>query len=226
MKKIIPLIIIITIIAGCASFRSGIQGSFTESAEKNYGAEKVSILFIFDHFQQTIGWDAIPKLEKKYQILQDFDDLFIDALNEITNVGRYNTFTDFSADVSDPKRRAEKDSLITVHDYIIRVKIMRENSFARYFLGAMASSVTATLLPIPYKKTYSISVGVYNSRDILLKTYTRKASLTKWVQAGMIFIYPFYTEKKKAEEIYIGFMRDVFKQIEAEKILVKPAGAK
>ena len=221
MKKTLLILLIVFLISGCASFRSGIQGKYKGENEKNLGAEKVSVLFIFDHYHQAKGFDAIPKLEKKYQILDDFDDLFIDALAELSNVKKYNTFTEFSSDVADPKRRAEKDSLITVHDYILRMKFMRENSFARYFLGTLFSSVSMTALPIPFRKNYLFTVDVYDSDDILVKTYTRKASLTTWVQAGLIFIYPFHTEKRKAEEIYIQFLHDVFRQIESEKVLVK-----
>lgn len=221
MKKALIILLAVFLISGCASFRSGIQGKYEEKSQKNLGAEKVSVLFVFDHYHQAKGYDAIPKLENKHQILSDFDDLFIDALNELSNVRKYNTYTEYSSDVADSKRRAEKDSLITVHDYIVRIKIMRENSFAQYFLGSLFSSVSATALPIPYKKNYSITVSVYNSKDILIKTYTRKATLTKWVQAGLIFIYPFHTEKRKAEEIYILFLHDVFRQIETEKVLVK-----
>ncbi len=221
MKKLIVILAgLVFIFTGCASFRSGIQGKYEGTAEKNFGAGKVAVLFIFDHYKQAKGYDAIPKMEKKFQIIDEFDDLFIDALNELSNVGKYNTYTEFSSDVADPKRRAEKDSLLTVHDYIFRIKFKKENSFAQYFLGALFSSASATLLPIPYKKNYSINVSIYNSQDVLIKTYTREASITKWVQSALIFIYPFYTEKKKTEEIYIAFMHDIFRQVEAEKVLV------
>lgn len=218
MKKLIPLLLVILILSGCASFRSGIQGRYEAAGEKNFGAGKVSVLFIFDHYRQSIGYDAIPKLENNYQIVDNFDDFFIDALNELSNVGRYNTYTEYSSDVANAKRRAEKDSLLTVHDYIIRVKFNREKSFVKHFLGILTSSVSATVLPVPYKSSFSMTVSVYDSKDALIKTYSRKASLTKWVQSLLIFVYPFHTEKRTKEEIYIGFLHDVFRQIESEKI--------
>ena len=150
MKKLVFVFaLIIMIFTGCASFRSGIQGKYEGTTEKNYGADKVSLLFIFDHYKQIKGWDAIPKLESKRQIISDFDDLFIDAMSELSNVGKYNTFTEYSSDMSDPERRALKDSMLTVHDYIIRIKFMRVNSFAQYFLGSLFSSVSATIVPMP-----------------------------------------------------------------------------
>jgi len=222
MKRLyIVLALSILIFTGCASFRSGIDGKYEGAAEKNFGADKVNVLFVFEHYKQSKGFDAIPKMENKHQIIGDFEDLFIDALSELSNVGKYLTFTEYSSDMADPERMAQKDNLLTAQDYIIRIKIMRENSFARYFLGSLFSSVSATILPIPYTKHYSVTVSVSNSEDVLIKTYSREASLTKWVQAALIFIYPFHTEKRKSEEIYIGFLHDIFQQIESEKILVK-----
>ena len=66
--------------AGCSSFRSEIKGSYELPPAKNYGAEKVSVLFIFSHASQTKGYDAVPKLERN---ISGFDDIFNDALNEI-----------------------------------------------------------------------------------------------------------------------------------------------
>ncbi|MFH0765972.1 MAG: hypothetical protein V2A61_06100 [Calditrichota bacterium] len=223
MRKSYPLILCLLgaafLFAGCATFRSEMKGEFRQPGPQNYGADKVSMLFIFSHYQQAKGYDAIPKLENKYHIISGFDDLFIDALNEISNVGRYSTFTEFASDVGDSKRRAEKDSLIGAHDFVIKMKFQKENSFAKHFLGILFSSASATLLPIAYGKDYTLKAEVFNHEGVLLKSYTRQASLSKWVQTLMIFVYPFHTEKRKTEEIYIGFMHDVFKQMETEGVL-------
>ncbi|MDP8205751.1 MAG: hypothetical protein P9L92_03725 [Candidatus Electryonea clarkiae] len=225
MRKIILFTVlavnILSILSGCATFRSGIKGEFEGEGGKNIGAEKVDVLFVFSHYKQVKGYDAIPKLENKHQIINDFDDLFIDAMTEFSNINRYTTFTEYASDVSEPKRRIEKDSLVATHDYVMRIKFMKEISFSRQFLGSLFSTVTVTVLPIPYKRNYSVTIDVFNHEDILLKNYTRQASLTKWVQTLLIFVYPFHTERRKAEEIYINLMHDVFQQVETEKILIK-----
>ena len=208
------------LLTSCATFRSGIDGKFEGESEKNSDAKKVSVLFIFNHFKQAKGFDAIPKLESKSQIINDFDDLFIDAMKELSNIGRYSTFTEFSSDVGDSKRRAEKDSMIASHDYIMRIKFIREHSFVTHFLGTVFSVCSATILPMSYSVDYSATVDLFNSEDILIKSYSRKASLTKWVQTLLVFIYPFHTERRKEEEIYILNMHDIFKQIETERVLV------
>lgn len=222
-KKITGILFILAILlfsTGCATFKSEIKGKMESPREKAYGAERVSVLFIFSHYRQTKGWDAIPKMDDKYRIIRGFDDFFNNALNEFSNIKRFSTFTEFSSDVNEPERRAQKDSLMKMHDYVIKIKFIRETSFAKQFLGTLVSSVSLTLLPVPYSYSYGVSADVMDSQGRLLKSYTRSAHLTKWVQTFMLFVYPFHPEERKKEELYVEFMKDIFSQIETEKILV------
>jgi hypothetical protein len=219
-SKMLILFLILTL-TSCAAFKSSIKGKFDSPGEKNYGAEGVSVFFIFSHLRQTKGYDAIPKLDNKYQRIRGFDDFFQDALNEFSNISRYSTFTEYASDVNEPERRAQKDSFRQSHDYIIKMKIKREKSFSKYFLGVIVSSVTATLFPIPYSNSYSVDVELFNTKGQLIKNYSRKSSIVKWVQSLLIFAYPFHPEKRKKEEIYVEFLHDIFKQIETEKVLKK-----
>lgn len=209
------------LLPGCATFKSEMKGAYTKSAEKNFTAEQVKALFIFSHFRQTKGLDAIPKLDNKYERIEGFDDFFQDALNEFSNLKSYDTFTDYSDDVNDPARRVKKDSLMQQNDYILKIKFMRTKSFASNFLGKIVSGLSLTLLPVPYTYSYSMNTDVYEAQGQLLKNYSRSASLTKWVQTLLIVIYPFYPEQRKKEELYVQFMHDIFKQIETEKLLKK-----
>ena len=101
----------------------------------------------------------------------------------------------------------------------MKIKFKREKSFAKSFLGSIASTITLTLFPVPYTQSYSVELELLDSKGLLIKNYSRKASLTKWVQTILIFIYPFHPEKRKREEIYVEFLHDIFRQIETEKIL-------
>jgi len=213
----VVILSIFLVSAGCSSFRSEVKGSYELPPVKNYGADKVSVLFIFSHVRQTKGYDAVPKLGKN---ISGFDDIFNDALNEISNIKEYSTFTNYASDVNDPKRQAEKERLKNSHDYVINVKIREEKSFAGHFLGTLVSTVSATMVPVPYTRDFSIQADVFNSDGLLVNSYSRNASLTKWIQSMMIFLYPFHPEKRKMEEIYVEFLHDIFKQIESEKILV------
>jgi hypothetical protein len=196
-------------------------GKYEKSVEKNYNSEPVSLLMIFSHYRQTTGLDAIPKLDDQRQRIRGFDDFLVDALNELSNIKRYSTFTEYASDVNDPARRAQKDSLMHQHEYIMKLKFMRKKSFTKSFLGTLLSGTSLTLLPIAYTYDYSLNVKLYDSKGQLLKNYSRKASLTKWVQTLLIVIYPFHPEQRKKEELYVEFLHDVFKQIEQEKILKK-----
>jgi len=215
----ILIVFVLLFLVGCASFRSDLEGEYVGENGKNYNAQKVDVLFIISHYKQAKGYDAIPKLENRRQIINDFDDLLIDACSEFSNIDRYTTFTNYAEDVSKIERRALKDSLISSHDYIIRMKFRRDASFPKYFFGSLASSLTLTFFPIAFKRQYSLEVNVYNHDGVLISSYSRSESLTKWVQSLLLFIYPFHTEKRKEEEIYNKLMHDIFWKIEIEKVL-------
>jgi hypothetical protein len=211
----------IVVCSSCATFNAGMEGKYEGQEEKNYNAERVTVMFEFSHYRQTIGYDAIPKLEHQWKRIEGFDDFFLDALNEISNIKKYSTFTNYSTDVSDTKRRDLKDSLLNSHDFIVKVKINKEKSFSRFFWGIVGSTLTATTIPVRYQYLYKMHVEVYNKEHKLLKTYSRQAKLNKWVETFLVFWYPFHHEKRKKEELHVAFLHDIFKQIEAEKVLVK-----
>ena len=223
MKKkfLFVLIMVMFLLTNCATFKSDMIGKYNKTIEKNYKADPVSLLLIFSHYRQTTGLDAIPKLDDQRERIQGFDDFLADALNELSNIKSHSTFTEYASDVNNPERRAQKDSLMHQNDYIMKLKFMRKKSFAKSFLGTLFSSTSLTLLPIPYTYNYSLDVNLYDSKGQLLKSYSRKASLTKWVQTLLIFVYPFHPEQRKKEELYVEFLHDVFKQIEQEKMLKK-----
>lgn len=213
------VVFLVLLLSSCATFKSPLEGKYELEPQKNYNSEKVSALFIFSHYHQTIGFDAIPRLDNKYEVIKGFDDFFLDALNEISNISQYSTYTEYSSDVADSERRALKDSMVNQHDFVIKAKFIKEKSFAKFFFGIVASSVSLTVIPIRYKYKYSLEVSVYNSEQKLLKTYYRKSDLNNWVQTFLIFAYPFHPQNRKREELYVEFLHDVFKQIESEKTL-------
>jgi len=208
-------------IFGCATFRSEIEGEFTGEAKKNFGAEKTSVVFVMRHLRQSKGFDAIPKLDKKHQVLSGFGDILLDATDELSNLDKYASFTDYSTDISEPKRLALKDSLIANHDYSIEIEIKKEWSFPKHFLGTLGSVLSVTLLPISYTVNYSADVDVFDKDGLLIGNYQRNANTNLWVEALLLPIYPFHTERRKTEEIYVEFLHDIFKQIESEEILIK-----
>jgi predicted alpha/beta-hydrolase family hydrolase len=60
-----------------------------------------------------------------------------------------------------------------------------------------------------------------DKKGSLVRRYQRKATLDNWVEALLIFAYPFYPVEGKREEIYSDSLHDIFRQIEAEKVLKK-----
>ncbi len=221
MKKLIVIFIlgIITMISSCATSKTEIQGASSLSADKILGAEPVDVLFVSRHLVQTRGLDAVPKLQNRYRILDGYDDILLDATNEFSNLNRFAAFTEFASDMSDPERLALKDSLMANYELRISMQFRKEKSFSKYFLGTLGSVLTLTLLPIPYTQEYYLDVEVFDGEGKLIKTYARSANTNKWVEAFLLPLYPFHTEIRKTEEIYVDFLHDVFREIDADKIL-------
>jgi hypothetical protein len=218
-SKALLLTAICLILQGCAAHRTEVQGELSGETEKRYGEEKVDVLFLFSHSRQIRGLDAIPKRESERQILSGFDDIFFDALDEFSNLGSYASFTEYSSDVNDPVRRAFKDSLIAANDYVISMRISRETTFSKLFLGSFVSTVSATLIPIPYSRSYSMDTQVFLNDGSLVAEYHHEAKVTNWVEAFLIFVYPFHPETRKIEETYVDMLHGLFHHIDSEQIL-------
>lgn len=218
-KQNLLILLVILMITNCATFKSEIEGSSGLSPNKILGAEPVDVLFVSRHLVQTRGLDAVPKLQHRYRIMNGYDDILLDATNEFSNLNRFAAFTEFSSDMSDPERIALKDSLMANYELRIAMQFRKEKSFSKYFLGTIGSVLTLTLIPIPYTQEYYLDVEVFDGEGKLTKTYARRASTTKWVEALLFPIYPFHTEVKKTEEIYVEFLHDVFREIDADNIL-------
>ena len=192
------------------------SGAFDRPAQPNLGAERVSVLFVFRHLAQQHGWDAIPKLQVTG--VKDFDNLFRDALGELSNISRYETFTELPNDVNDPKRRQQLEDERASVDYVIAIDFLEESSFRQQFLSGTISTISGTLVPAPYDWDYTITANV-SSKRVRVASYQRQATLTNWCEAFLVFVYPFYPLDGKREEIFSESLHDLFKQIEAEKVL-------
>ncbi|MHB8121354.1 MAG: hypothetical protein ACYDG4_04290 [Desulfuromonadaceae bacterium] len=214
----LPLLLIV-LLAGCAASRSQVTGAFNQQSEKNLGADKVSVFFQFRHLSQEHGFDSIPKLQA--QGVKDFDNLFRDALVEMSNISSYVTFTEAPSDVSNPKRRQEFEKLRSEHDFTLKVDFFEESSFKQQCLSGTISLLSLTLIPMPYTWEYTITANLSDKNGKRAGTYQRKATLDNWMQALLIFAYPFYPIEGVREEIYEESLHDIFRQIETEKVLKK-----
>lgn len=202
----------------CATFPGAMEGTFAGPGRSTPAADDVRVLFLLRHVKQAKGLDAIPKLIRENQIVRDFDNLFVDAVTEISNIGSYTSFSEFPSDVSQPERVARRDELIRTYDYVVRVRILEEYSFVRQFFGGLISAVSVTLLPVRYTTHYSIGVEVMQG-DSRVATYRRSSSKTMWVQAFLLFIQPFRNDTIVRERIYIDLLHDVFRELEADGVL-------
>jgi hypothetical protein len=213
------ILLVVLMLAGCAASRSPVTGVFDRPTERNAGAAKVTVFFLFRHLQQQHGFDSIPKLQA-YGV-KDFDNLFRDSLSEVTNIYQYDTFTENPNDVNDPKRRQQMETFRGSHDYTLDITFFEESSFKQQCLSGTVSLLTLTLFPMPYSWDYTVTAKLYDRQERLIRSYERKATLNNWVEALLIFAYPFHPLEGKREEIYAESLHDIFRQIETEKVLKK-----
>ncbi len=218
-KYLLLSVLLNALLCGCAATRSEIAGKYSRPVEQNSGAEKVSVFFNFKNLVQQHGFDSIPKLHA-YGV-KDFDNLFRDALPEITNIALYNTFIESPQDVNNLKRRQELGNFKSSHDFTVEIVILEESSFKQQCFSGTVSLLSLSVIPMPYSWDYTITAQVRDKKGAKVRTYQRKAVLDNWVEALLIFAYPFYPLEGKREEIYSESLHDIFRQIEAEKILKK-----
>jgi len=201
-------------VKGYAASRSQVSGLFDQPGEKNYGAEKVSVFFLFSHLAQRHGFDSIPKFQN--QGIPDFNNIFRDALTELSNVGQYTTFVEMPGDVNLPKRRQEIEEDRKTHAYTIEISFFEESSFKQQCFSGLIALLSLSAIPMPYSWDYTITANVNDQLGRMLHSYTRQATLDNWVEVFLMFAYPFHPLEGKREAIYAESLHDIFKQIESE----------
>jgi hypothetical protein len=218
MKKLLSLILVVILIlsGSCATFSPTVKGLYTGEPVKTGSELKSDVVFIFRHYEQTLGWDAVPRLTRPQY---NFDDIFARTLGEIGNIGRYNSVTVNANDINDIAKRNNIDRLMKENDYTVEISINKQKSFAKFFFGVIVSSVSATVIPIRYRYNYNFEISIFDNRHNLVKSYTRNAALNKWVETLLALVYPFHTQKMEWEELYVTCLGDMFRQMDAEKVL-------
>jgi len=211
------LLLLGLVICSCASFRSPVNGLYNRESEMNTGAEKVSVLFVFRHYKQSMGYDVVPKLTPPY--LDGFGQIFNGALDEFSNIEKFETWTITASGLNDSRENAELNDLKSQYDYVIDMKFSRENSFVSMSIGTLIEIGGLMLIPYRFRNRYRAEVSVSDNAGNLLATYQREAHLDTWVQAFLLLVYPFHNDQENGEELYLESMHDIFKQIESEQVL-------
>ena len=107
--------------------------------------------------------------------MKDFDDLFRDALHEISNISRYETFTERPNDVNEPKRRDQLAAARASNDYTIQIEFLEESSFRQHFFMGTVAALSATLIPVPFDWEYTISTTVTRKGGERVARYRRRS---------------------------------------------------
>lgn len=202
---------------GCVSLRTDLEGKYIPITPKEKTGKPVNILFHFSHLEQSLGFDVVPKIISP---IRGFRDIFQESIKQLQNIKRYHTFTDYSDDVDNLVRRELKDSLKLINDYTIHITIERTHSFRKHFLADLFYGGSLTVIPVIYSWDYVITAEVSSTEKGIIKTLERKSSLTQWSHMLLIFAYPFYPPEVKIEEVYLESLKDIFKEIEADGVLI------
>jgi len=212
-------VLAVLLFTGCATFRSDLSGAYIGESNKTPGGNPTSALFVLSHIHQNSRLRRHTKSGGQDIHDPSFDDVFNDALRELGNLGKFTTFTEEASDVNRSERRKLYDSLVTQYDYTVKIQIVEERRFISSFFAGFASTISATVLPMPYRQSYRMETEVYSRSGKLVATYHRQAYLTKWVELLLVFAYPFCPENRKREEVLMALFHDTFRQMAGERVL-------
>jgi hypothetical protein len=227
---------------GCASFRSEMTGAYTPPSTGRPDAPlpAVNLFFWVRHLDQAHGLDAVPKLpdtapENELDdpsemrifspVLEDFEDLFDNAVTEIRNVDELVVFTETSQDPYLPERMEHAEKLRDEADFAVEMTFFKETWFVPQVVAGTVSLVTLTVIPVWFTERHTLTVEVSDRQGRTLGRYERSAELKDWVELFLVFVFPFHPRERKLEEIYVEMMQDVFRQIDAEGVLALAEGA-
>jgi hypothetical protein len=215
-QKITFFLVLLILLSGCATFSPSITGECKGESPTKQDDDKVDVLFIMKHFQQTKGKDAVPKLTRPFY---NFDDLLNDALKEISNIGKFVPLTIMPHEVNNVQKRKEISRLRKELDYTVEINITKKKSLVKYFFGIISSTLTATIIPMNYRRELTFEARVYNYKQELIGTYIREGELNKWVEAFLVVAWPFKHDKRMKEALYVNALQNIFLQIENENVL-------
>ncbi|MDP1676186.1 MAG: hypothetical protein Q8L88_04915 [Bacteroidota bacterium] len=194
------------------------EGTYNPDTPKNIPLVPATVFFHFTHLEQEKGFDVVPKIVAPRR---GFRDIFGESMKQFSNIKSFATFTDSDNDIDNVERRTYRDSLKTSNDFTIHVTFKRENSFAKHVLATIFVWGLLDIIPIGYSWDYIVNVDVCNSSGMVIKSYSRTSVLSTWHNFVFLFVYPFLPSEVKIEEIYLESMQNIFKQIEAESVLMK-----
>jgi len=213
---LILLFVIAVTVPACLSFRSDIDPG-PEPATGRERPAGMSVLFHWTHLEQENGFDVVPKIVPPRR---GFRDIVGVSMKELSNIRSFAAFTDNENDIDIAERRALRDSLRRHNDITLHITVHRENSFAGHFFAGIVLWGSLGTVPFPYRWTYTFTAEVQRPDGTIVRRYERTAALTTWYHDLLLFAYPFAPSDSIIEEIYLGSLRSIFRQVEADAVLM------
>jgi hypothetical protein len=175
----------------------------------------VRVEFTVAHLAQRHGYDAVPK--HRPPLVSDFEEIFRDAVREIEQLSSYTLITETAPRAG--LKVATRPDRATEDDYSVRMVLLSESSFAAETLWGLVAIGSMMLFPAPFASDYSIEAEVRDRDGRLVGTFFRSARITSWVQAFLLFVYPFRPPEGESEELVSMLLRDLFRQMSTERVL-------
>jgi 5-methylthioribose kinase len=105
--------------------------------------------------------------------------------------------------------------------YLFDIKVVHKEIYAVEYFAKMITAFSLTIIPTMFPCYYDVTLNVINDKKEIIKTYTRNAKLTEWVQLLLVFVHPWHN-RYKDEDILIGTcLKNIYQQIAEDKILKK-----
>jgi hypothetical protein len=205
--------------SGCAASVSDIQGLYAGGAKPAAELRPVRVEFTVAHLAQRHGFDAVPK--HRGPLVVDFEEVFRDATRELPNLAAYKLEVETAP--GSGKEVILRPDYRTEEDYSVRMVFLSESSFAADVVAGLVALGSLSLVPVPFRVTYTATAEVRNPGGQLLASYSRSARITQWVQGLLLFAYPFRPPEGEQEKLVSKLLRDLFREMAAQGVF---AGAK
>jgi hypothetical protein len=202
-------------LTACAAQISDLEGLYIDDAVPPASEQPVRVEFTVVHLAQRHGYDAVPK--HRPPLVSEFEEIFRDAVREIEQLSSYTLVTETA-----PRSGAEvvtRPDQLSESDYSVRMVFLSESSFASETIWGLVAISSMMLFPAPFTADYSIETAVHDGDGHLVATYSRSARITSWVQAFLLFVYPFRPPEGEREALVSTLLRDLFRQMTAEGVL-------
>ncbi len=198
--RIALIMILATFVGGCAYFHSGDEYKRRDEIA-GMQAPKPRVDLVYTITVKGVGHDQIPKEKYCGYLFDDCDDV----MTEITRNFR-------TLEVK--QKRSGPGPASAPSEKLIKMDIYEKYSYPRYFLQAMFSTASMTLLPLDYPRYFEVKMYLIDKDKNIEKMARREFKIHHWWWMPMAFAYPFFNERRAVERALLNAGKELAIEIE------------